>query len=268
MIDICAWPRITALYSALSRSRFTVGFKTNGARRHWAYDVAIEHSARKHEVDNFRALLQPFGISGRAIPTATDECLSFPASANDDRSPVVVFHPWASGFRSNLKEWPSEKWVALAQTIIADGYQVSITGGPADFDRSMRLHAAIDSVDRVKVLAGKIGLVETAKEIARAAAVVSVNTGIMHLAAALNRPLVALHGPTNPLRWGPLSNAAIVVEPPDGCGCGYLNLGFEYPVHPPNCMEQIHVNDVLARLRQALGSTSESRRSSILESAS
>ena len=46
------------------------------------------------------------------------------------------------------------------------------------------------------------------------------------MAAATGVPLVALHGPSSPHRWGPVSKNAIVVEPPLR-GCGFLNLGFE-----------------------------------------
>jgi ADP-heptose:LPS heptosyltransferase len=254
VIDICAWPRITALYAALSRARFTVGFRTDGAWRHWVYDVAIKHSANQHEVDNFRSLLQPFGISGNAWPQARAKYYPPFDDTKGDRPLVVIFHPWASGFRSNLKEWPTEGWVALARAIIADGYRIVITGSPADLERSVQLRSAIKRPDNVRTLAGQMGLADTAMEIACAAAVVSVNTGTMHLAAALNRPLVALHGPTNPLRWGPLSDAAIIVEPPSGSGCGYLNLGFEYPTNPPDCMTAITVDNVLIRLRQTLSS--------------
>jgi ADP-heptose:LPS heptosyltransferase len=252
VIDVCAWPRITALYAALSGARLTVGFRTDGALRHWAYDVAIKHFGNQHEIDNLRALLQPFGISGGALPRAVSKYR--PRVGDTEKSPTaaVIFHPWASGFRRHLKEWPIEKWVELARAVIADGYRIVITGGAADIERSVQLCSAIDRSGHVSTLAGDEGLPDTAAEIARAAVVVCVNTGTMHLAAALNRPLVALHGPTDPVRWGPLSDAALIVEPPPGSGCGYLNLGFEYPVNPPDCMAMITVDHVLARLRQAL----------------
>jgi len=253
VIDISQWPRITALYTAFSRARFTLGFRTDGAARHWAYDAAIRHFSNQHEIDNFRALLQPFGISGKALPHAMRKY--YPPIDMTKSASVVIFHPWASGFRSNLREWPTERWVELARAIIADGYRIMITGSPADLERSVQLQTAIDRPGQVRTLTGELSLADTAMEIARAAAVVCVNTGTMHLAAALNRPLVALHGPTNPRRWGPLSDVAIIVEPPPGSLCGYLNLGFEYPTNPPDCMAMITVDNVLVRVRQALGSS-------------
>jgi heptosyltransferase III len=252
MIDVCAWPRITALYATLSHAKFTIGFRTPDAWRHWSFDRAIEHSADRHEVDNFRALLQPLDVSGTSVPHLSINSKPPAGALRRDASSVIVIHPWASGFRSGLKEWPSENWVSMARTMIDEGYSIVITGGPGDAERSLKLSAAINRPQCVSTLAGRAGLVETAMEISVAAAVVTVNTGPMHLAAALNRPLIALHGPTNPLRWGPLSDAARVVVPPSGVGCGYLNLGFEYPPNPPKCMESITVSEVLAQLRIAL----------------
>jgi ADP-heptose:LPS heptosyltransferase len=74
----------------------------------------------------------------------------------------------------------------------------------------------------------------------------------MHLAALLDVPMVALHGPTNPQRWGPLGRAAAVAGPGPECGCGFLNLGFEYPASPPACMERIDVSEVARLLRPML----------------
>ncbi len=84
-----------------------------------------------------------------------------------------------------------------------------------------------------------------------AQAVVSVNTGIMHVAAVLGASVIGLHGPTSARRWDPLGPAstALVSDCP---GCGYLNLGFEYPRHPPPCMEQLPVAKVLAALEEVL----------------
>ena len=96
----------------------------------------------------------------------------------------------------------------------------------------------------------------TAAYLNRSSGVVAVNTGTMHLAALLGKPLVALHGPTDPKRWGPIypghSNAdnTIVLGPGPDEGGAYLNLGFEYSDNPTYLMDQISVEAVLAALRK------------------
>jgi ADP-heptose:LPS heptosyltransferase len=249
LIDVGQWPRISALLAALSGSRFTIGFRTRGQCRHWAYDAVADHSSVCHEIDNFRALISCLNIKGGATPRLKSDVLDTPVASYG--APYVVFHPWASGYKSYLREWRTENWIALAHYVLRRGYRVLITGGPEDAARSHSLALATGRPMEVTVLAGQATLRETASRLAYAAAVVSVNTGIMHFAALLNRPTVALHGPTNPRRWGPLSDSAVVVGPgPDG---GYLNLGFEYPVYPPDCMSRITVEQVARCLNIMLG---------------
>jgi len=251
LLDTSQWPRIGAIMAITSRSRFTVGFRTAGQYRHYGYDAAVPHSRHRHEIDNFRQLLRPLGISSEVRPELRQE-LTEPIAALRGTS-YVVFHPWATGFRSELREWPQERWVALARGLEGLGTVVVITGGKGDRAAARKLESAIDRPAMVKVLAGETSLVDLARVLANAKAVVSVNTGTMHIAALLNRPLVALHGPTDPRRWGPLGESAIVVGPGPEEGGAYLNLGFEYPPHPGDSMSKITVAEVMAPLRNMLG---------------
>jgi len=72
---------------------------------------------------------------------------------------------------------------------------------------------------------------------------VSVNTGLMHLAAAMDVPTVGLHGPTSALRWGPKGTRSIAVVSADPAS-QYLSLGFEYPASC-NAMRAIHADAVI-----------------------
>jgi ADP-heptose:LPS heptosyltransferase len=73
----------------------------------------------------------------------------------------------------------------------------------------------------------------------------------MHVAAALGRPQVALHGPTDPAKWGPLNPAAVVVR--STCpGCPSQDMGWEYHRTDGFCMEQVGVDPVHAAARALL----------------
>jgi heptosyltransferase-3 len=254
LIDTSQWPRIGAVLAVTSRSRYTIGFETAGQYRHYGYDAVVEHSPERHEVDNFRELLMPLGLSTHVQPSLRHDLMqALPLLAGIR---YVVFHPWATGFRSGLREWPTERWVALAHALEGTGTSIVITGGPGDRAAAEALATAIDRPAIVRVLAGKTSLTELTRVLAHADAVVSVNTGTMHIAALLNRPLVALHGPTNPRRWGPIGNSAVVVGPGPSEGGAYLNLGFEYPPHPADCMGMISVADVLVPLKSMLSNKS------------
>ncbi len=261
LIDANQWLRISAVYCALAGAKYTVGFRTVGQYRHYAFDLTAEHSATHHELENYRRLLTAIGIAGtssaRIDPPRADAVVS-----RLTRSPYIVLHPWAGGGRAELKEWPSGYWIEIGKVMSARGFALVVTGSSGDVSKARDLvEAANESGVPMILLAGRLNLGQTAALLQHASLVVSVNTGIMHMAAALDVSLVVLHGPTNPDRWGPLSDKAVSVVPgpvPAGVPVGYLNLGFEFPKDVPDCMGFIAVEHVLAAIDTALAKRGES----------
>jgi heptosyltransferase III len=246
LIDANQWLRFSALYAALSGARFTVGFRTAGQCRHYAYDRTVDHCATEHEVTNYRALLSSIGIPSSAQPSIR---IPPDTAAPLIRPPYVVIHPWAGGSNAARKEWPEENWVRLGQALKQRGLAVVLTGAPGDCAKADALirAARLSGIDLISVC-GHVHLAGTAKVLKDAEVVVSVNTGVMHIAAALGVKLVALHGPTNPIRWGPLSAIAVNLVPdpvPPSVPTCYLNLGFEFPRDAPDCMRFIQLERVL-----------------------
>jgi ADP-heptose:LPS heptosyltransferase len=262
LLDTSQWPRIGALICALSGAKWTLGFRTIGQDRHFSYDCVVDHNPKIHELDNFRALSAPFGLKSASLPKIDLTALG-DISCLNIKQPYLVFHPWASGNHFELREWPLQSWVGLANQALLAGYGLLITGGPADVARADNLLAEIAQSHPEPLapgvltsLAGKVDLATTAAYLQKSAGVVSVNTGTMHLASLLEVPLVALHGPTDPERWGPVypgSNSdltPIILGPGRNEGGAYLSLGFEYPENPSYLMNQISVQDVVAALRK------------------
>lgn len=251
-IDAGQWPRLDALLAFFSRAVFTIGFKTPHQYRHYGYDAACLHSNKIHEIDNFRALLQPLHIHGAKTPAIVN-VEPLPGTYRFIEKQLILLHPWPGGLKGHLKEWPLERWKAVADQLVDLGYAVGITGGPDDAGRSQELLAICKTqLTNVLNLAGHLTLPQTATLLTKARLLITVNTGIMHLAAALDVPQIALHGPTAPLRWGPLSKQATVITP-ENKACGYLNLGFEYPENPADCMGAISIETVQETIREKLG---------------
>jgi ADP-heptose:LPS heptosyltransferase len=253
LIDTGQWARIGALLSIAAARNFSVGFRTPGQHRHFLYDAYAMHRDDQHELENFRDLARCLDIDPTGI-TQLKAGLGDMPMPQLPRAPYIVFHPWASGYKYELREWSLDNWTELGRAVAADGFYTVISGGPSDRERALKLAASIG--ERAIVLAGDASLPQTVAALAGAIAVVAVNTGTMHLTAVLDVPLVALHGPTDPARWGPLSSKAIILGPGRSEGGAYLNLGFEYPRTPPDCMSKITTIDVLISLRRLIGSQS------------
>ena len=250
-LDFGPWCRLNAIIAICSGADFIAGFRTSAQGRHFAYDLVVDHSRRAHELENHRGLVRALGILP-SHPPALHNRLSENQNVHDFSRRFAVFHLWPGGAAAQLKQWPLGRWVALAEDFAADDYDVVFTGSANQ--RALN-ELAIREVKlsirhRMRNLAGS-SLRETMRLLSRADLVVSVDTGVMHMAAALGTPLVALHGPSSARRWGPVSEKALVVESTLG-GCGFLNLGFENSRHAPPCMNAISYGQVRSACNAAL----------------
>jgi len=234
LVDFGQWPRFDALLALASRASFTIGFRTRGQHRHYGYDATVEHSSHVHEIENYRRLVRALGVK-----TGNPPRLRTPSSGPALAANYAVFHLWPGGRRKKLKQWPEEKWLALVEEFACREMEVVLTGAPADRDGNDAMMERVRPYARrfVRNAAG-LSLRGTAAMLAHSCLVVSVDTGVMHMAAALGVPLVALHGPTSSRRWGPISERAIAVDSPLD-GSGYLNLGWEHSPRSLTCMECI-----------------------------
>ena len=141
---------------------------------------------------------------------------------------MVVLHLFAGGYRSELREWPDARWRELAGELDARGFGVVLTGAEHERERAKPFAASCELPSgRLVDLAGRLSLTDLLDVVAGSALVVSVNTGLMHIAGAAGVPTVALNGPTSEHRWGPVGEACVSVNSRYH-GCGFLNLGGEY----------------------------------------
>ncbi len=139
-------------------------------------------------------------------------------------APLVLLHPGNKKTMSwrtrsgNLKDWPAERWVAVAQGVLAaqPGARVLVTGTAAEARIAEPIVAACADA-RVVSLAGQTPLRRLLALLTLAHSLVSVDTGPAHAAAALACPLVVLFGKTDPRANRPValrSPVAVVTGPP------------------------------------------------------
>lgn len=129
-----------------------------------------------------------------------------------DSRPIVGFCPGAEF--GPAKRWPHYHYATLAQKLIESGYQIALFGSAKDHEAGEQIRAALQEYARdfCLNLAGKTQLEQAVILIASCRAVVSNDSGLMHVAAALNKPLIALYGPSSPDFTPPLSDKARVIR--------------------------------------------------------
>jgi ADP-heptose:LPS heptosyltransferase len=257
LIDTTQWARVGALVTLLSGVPRTIGFDTPGQRRGAAYAFPVRHRNDCHETENFLALARAIDPAATAspglfLPDEPPPGLDLGKLPPPDK--IVYLHAFASGVAADLKKWTDEHWRDVALACLAAGYAVCFTGGSADAgaaDVFLRGHIPADVLRNgmARSLAGTLSLSELAWLLRRGAGAVSVNTGFAHLAALCGIPVVDLHGPTNPLRWGAVGPKVISLLAP-GKDTACLNLGFEVPAGAAPTLHRLGAEDVLAALRR------------------
>lgn len=113
------------------------------------------------------------------------------------------------------KRWPHYHYATLAEQLISKkGYQILLFGSQKDHDAGEDIRQRLTESVRQHCtnLAGKTSLEQAVKLISNCQAVVSNDSGLMHVAAALDKPLVALYGPSSPDFTPPLSDKAEVIR--------------------------------------------------------
>ena len=119
--------------------------------------------------------------------------------------PFILLHPCARDmhkYKYPAYEWEKEKWGELAKELAELGYFVIFTGVKDDEEYIQSILCDIDSA-KCKSLAGRINIQELVAVISQSKLLVAVDTGVIHIAVALDVPVVDLMGPTPPEIWHP-----------------------------------------------------------------
>ena len=173
----------------------------------------LDRRAYPRLVDRFVALAaQPGELAPTLpvpvlVPNAANAANAMRALGLATHLPVAVFCPGAE--YGPAKRWPTEHFVTLARRLIDSGYAVWLIGSPNDRPAADPIAAAVPDVRNA---CGRTDLGTAIDLLALASVVVSNDSGLMHAAAAVGRPLVALFGSSSPAYTPPLSSLAQVAR--------------------------------------------------------
>lgn len=237
------------------RSKRRIGFDTDGRRR-LLTDAVVRPSPRRHQVDEYAALLAPLDIrveegappTWKLGPSAElrgelDSLLK--AAGVSPEARIIGFHLGAAFGSSKL--WPAESFGQLSGRLRRAGFTPLLLGSAEDGPRADAVATAAGSP--VVSLVGRDRPALLPSLLSRLSCLVSGDTGVAHLGAALGVPTVTLFGPTDPRVTAPLGATARVLYRAVACSPCFLR---SCPIDH-RCMRRIDVDDVEQQVRAAVG---------------
>jgi heptosyltransferase-2 len=244
-----------ALITFLAGIPLRIGYNTDVRQLLLTHTVSCtDEIKKKHQTDYYLNIIRGIGMKEdnqelylrlnqrdrfRAEKILLEQHLSL-----DDK--MVGINPGAT--YGPAKQWPLDRYAQLADKIQTfTGGRIIIFGGPNDKNLggniSQRMqHRPID-------LSGKTSLGEAMALIERCDLFITNDSGLMHVAAALDVPLIAVFGSTNSIATGPLSQNSRIVQIPLECSpC----LRPECPKGHLDCMDRISVDMVFKVVKEIL----------------
>ncbi len=251
VIDLSDGDR-SAIITALSGSPMKIGFNHEGRWRGKVYSWSLYGQyGTMHMLDYHAQTLIPLGIEPRVCALelnvrnkesqAAEEML---ASYGLRDKKWVMLHPAA---RYWFKAWPPERFAVLGDALIGEGYQVILIG--SENERGIADEVMQGAEQKFISLVGKTNLRDLPALMKRCSLFVGNDAGPMHMAAAVDCPVISLFGPTDPAVWGP---------PGKFCHTIYKGLDCRECFHPgcfrgdDSCMKLITVDEVFQAAKRAL----------------
>jgi heptosyltransferase-2 len=236
------------------------GYTTDGRGLLLTHGVhKINELNKKHEVNYYQRILLGLGlrpavnelelfIPGNHIDAAKQRIEDL-TGARLKSAPLIGFNPGAAF--GPAKRWPEEKFAELAEMLCRrTTARILLFGSAADKETAVRIiGCAGAAASRMIDLTGATTLIEAMALIGECDVFVTNDSGLMHVAAALRTPLVAIFGSTDHIATGPFSDNAVVIRKPLPCSpCKKTHC----PEKHFRCMKLIDSNEVGAAVLRLL----------------
>jgi heptosyltransferase-2 len=195
--------------------------------------------------DNHQEITRPIPHPYLAVSKEQRDQVLGRFKLNSDQ-PIAVFCPGAE--YGPAKRWPVQYYAELGQKLCDQGYAIWLIGSPKDKEVADKIVALGNS--QAVNLCGTTDLSDAIALISCASLVISNDSGLMHIAAALNRPMLAIFGSSSPRFTPPLSALADVLRLDLPCSPCFKR---ECPLGHFNCMMQLTPQEVARHLPRHSG---------------
>lgn len=210
---------------------------------------------REHVMDGLfgfaEALGAPRGRPRWDIPVSAADAAFAETQVN--AHPTLIISPCSSQRARNFRNWPAERYIAVARYAMErHGMHVIVTGGPSALERDYGARIAAALPGSVN-LVGATTLKQLFALLARASVLVSPDSGPVHMANAAGTPVIGLYATSDPERTGPYNQREWTVNRyPDAVrkflGKDVEAVRFGQRVRHPDAMDLITVEDVTRKL--------------------
>ena len=248
VIDTEQWYRLSAVVARFTGARVRVGFDTNDREK--AFTHRIPYDKNEYEALSFSRLTEPLTYShidlSSSIPfVEAPDALPAHLSSRLDGLTVAI----APGASLKEKRFSTEKFGGIASELAGEGYTVVLLGSSSD-------KADAEKITRLSPgcldLTGKTSLAEAASILKISRLLLTTDSALLHIAAGLGTPTVALFGCSNEKKWAPPSSGNIALK--TGLECSPCSFFGYVPACANNikCMDLIDMQDVLKAMSKVL----------------
>jgi len=239
----------SALYVLAARAPIRVGLADGREGATWVLTHRVPIPPQPvHAVERYLALAAAVDaasvVRDFTIPVAPADVVVAEGVLAGLPRPIVVLHPAA---RWPTKLWESARWRDLASTLCRDGVGVVVTGAAGDRAMAAAIGEGLNPAPRS--LAGRVSLKQLVAVLRSADLMITVDSGPMHIAAAVGTPVLALFGATDPARTGPLGPGCVLHRRLPCSPCLQRRCAIADTLR---CMRDIDVPEVLAAARRIL----------------
>ncbi|WP_105199552.1 glycosyltransferase family 9 protein [Pseudoalteromonas sp. T1lg10] len=203
------------LASRCIRAKVKIGFdKARSKELHsWFINRRIAAKEQPHVLEGFMQFAEQLGVTDFTphwqMPLSDTDKQNAMKLVGDDGEPLLVISPAASKAERN---WLPERYAAVAEHAMAQGFRVAISGGPTAMEQQLADQIIAHCQQPVLNLVGKTSLKELTCVLGLATLVLAPDTGPAHMAVTQGTAVIGLYAHSNPKRTGPYLYQDYVVE--------------------------------------------------------
>ncbi|MFH1847087.1 MAG: glycosyltransferase family 9 protein [Candidatus Omnitrophota bacterium] len=259
VLDFDQFARITALLSVFI-SRIRIGFDTKGQGIGFIQTFKVPYLNDKHMALIFADIVEKIGIKCEGavpvpIPIKQQDITRVKELLNDNnvsaKGPFVIIHV-GTGVNIPIRRWDVRRFAELADRLAEECNVCIFLTGLEDEKVLIRKVLHLMHYPALE-LAGRLSVRELAYLVSLCGLVVANDTSLVHVASAMNTPVIGLYGPNTPFLYGPRSQRSVAVYKKLECSPCITNFNAKQTFcKDPVCMKEITVQEVFDKAKEIL----------------